>query len=140
MRDVGILVWVGLLLVGVIGSMISSLRRQTQSAQRPQRVVIRGQAPGQLRPWLEMVGVGASPEPIAGPPRPPPAPPRVPARPHRPAAAQAGPPPELHAPEPHRTDTRRRLFANKRDLVAAVIAAEVLGKPRALRDEYFWNL
>jgi hypothetical protein len=31
----------------------------------------------------------------------------------------------------------RRFFAGRRGIVQAVIAAEVLGKPRALGDEYF---
>jgi hypothetical protein len=31
----------------------------------------------------------------------------------------------------------RRLFADRREIVRAVIAAEVLGKPRALSDEYW---
>jgi hypothetical protein len=31
----------------------------------------------------------------------------------------------------------RPLFADRREIVRAVIAAEVLGKPRALSDEYW---
>ncbi|HXO17462.1 MAG TPA: hypothetical protein VN909_04775, partial [Candidatus Dormibacteraeota bacterium] len=43
MRDIGIFVWVVLLVIGVIGSMVSSLRKASQAQKQ-------GQGQGQLRP------------------------------------------------------------------------------------------
>ena len=120
MRDVGVLVWVTFLIVGVIGSMVSSLRKsQTQRRSQP--------VPPQ---WVQRFTAAVAP-PAAPPARPAPAKP-APAPPPKPAAASA---PEHPLPWPERRAVRR-LFAGKSDLVRAVIAAEVLGKPRGLSDEY----
>ncbi len=124
MRDVGILVWVGLLIVGVVGSMISSLRKGTR-AQLQQQPLPPGQ-PGPsavLRRVLPQLPQSAAPAPK---PRPAVGAPSVPPR------------PVVEHPLPHPGLTaRQRLFGERRSLVRAVIAAEVLGKPRALSDEYF---
>jgi hypothetical protein len=156
MRDIGILVWVGLLIVGVVGSMISSLRRQaqTQGSQRPLRP-----GPGRASPWVQPTV--AQPPPPAAPPQ------RVPTRVSaqglstrvsaqglstrvRPQPVEAGSQttsPRAQSPSPRAqsrgegTTVARGLakgfFRDRRSLVRAVIAAEVLGKPRALGDEYF---
>ena len=130
MRDVGILVWVVLLVVGVIGSMVSSLRKAQAQAQarpaqsRPQQVVQAG-----LPDWARQV-VAAMPQPSAAKQRPTAPPPPPPPKP----AAKLAPLPE-HAELPHQS-RRRHFFAGKSEIVRAVIAAEVLGKPRAFNDEY----
>jgi len=122
-RDVGLFVWVVLLFVGVIGSMVSrvrSARQQSPPAPAPRRVS------------RTIVRIPAPPPPVQSPPPPRQAPPP-------PVAA----PPTRRAQAPNVVDRvvqapaarRRPLFADRRDLVRAVIAAEVLGKPRALRDE-----
>ena len=118
MRDVGILVWVAFLIVGIVGSMVSSLRKQAQQAQQAQ------QAP---RP-----AVAVPPEWL---------PPESAARPQtvsKPWPAAAMPAPEApHAETGARArHGRHRLFAGRQAWVRAVIAAEVLGKPRGLSDEY----
>jgi hypothetical protein len=105
MRDVGIIIWVALLIVGVVGSMVSSVRRQLQAAQAQQRPQRPEPAPGRQVPMPK--------------PRPDP----------------KGAPQHVEVTHDARVP-RRRLFANKNDLVRAVIAAEVLGKPRAFGDEY----
>ncbi|MGC9993346.1 MAG: hypothetical protein ABSD52_13270 [Candidatus Cybelea sp.] len=146
MRDVGILIWVVFLVIGVVGSMVSSARRQVaartepKSAPQGQRVTsvvapaskTQGDAAGQQRlvqALLAQMQVQAAPAP------PPPAPPRpVPPRPPPPKPA----PPRSESPaaaEAHRARPRS-LFGTGPDLVRAVIAAEVLGKPRGLHDEY----
>ena len=135
MRDVGILIWVVFLVVGVLGSMVSSLRKaaQTQGQARPVRP---GPAPARPAPqvqaglpdWARQV-IATLPQPPA--PRPRPAPPPPP--PPKPAPKLA-PLPE-HAGLPHQT-RRRHFFGGRNELVRAVIAAEVLGKPRAFNDEY----
>jgi hypothetical protein len=129
-RDVGLVVWVALLFIGVVGSMISSLRRQAQPrpqarGELPQR---REMPPVELAPQLRRVIVQApaSPAPQRKPP---------------PVPGPAGAPPPIAAPPPGhdvilRGARRRRLFSHRGDIVRAVIAAEVLGKPRGLSDEY----
>jgi hypothetical protein len=142
MRDVGILIWVALLVIGVIGSM----RRQLKAAQRTSGgpATLRGPtapaasppaSPGpvsvasaDVAPWLQRI-VSAMPQPPATvapkppPPRPPPPRPApAPVQEHR----QVGPSPR-----------RRGLFARPGSVAQAVVTAEVLGKPRAFNDEYF---
>jgi len=186
MRDVGILIWVVFLIVGVVGSMVSSARRQVASRAEsksapvpPQWQPTQGQAPqgpppsqgrrvtsfavpvsagdtassarsALLRQLSQSQGQGDSAArqrvvqtllaqvqgqaPAAAPPPPapaPPAPPRPP--PPRPAPAPRAEP--AAAPEPPRPRPRS-LFGTGPELVRAVIAAEVLGKPRAFNDEY----
>ena len=126
MRDVGFLIWIVLLFVGVIGSIVSSVRKQAQRegskimAPRPQAApAVR--VPAAVAP--------SAPEARRGPARVRPVP--------RPA-----PEPfaylEAHVAGGHAGHSAvRRLFGGRRDLVRAVIAAEVFGKPRGLADEYF---
>lgn len=134
MRDTFLLLWVAFLIIGVAGSIVSSIRKQIQgsaqgrsgravpsAAQPPQairRVLIAAQAP---RPVQQAVAPKA------------PAPPKPPASP-------ASPLPPLHTDFlPPRAPSRgvARLFRHRSAIVQAVIAAEVLGKPRAFNDEYF---
>ncbi len=187
MRDVGILIWVVFLIVGVVGSMVSSARRQVAARAEsksapvpPQWQPSQGQPPPQgqpspqgarvtsfvvpvtqggtassarsalLRQLSESQGQGDSAArqrlvqtllaqvqgqaPAAAPPPPapaPPAPPRPP--PPKPAPALRAEP--AGAPEAPRL-RQRSLFGTGPELVRAVIAAEVLGKPRGLNDEY----
>jgi predicted lipid-binding transport protein (Tim44 family) len=124
MREVGTLVWVVLIIVGVVGSMVSSVRRQLRAQQ--------GQAPP-ARQYQRTV-------PAAQQSRPAPAPapqerPMAPARP-QPARPAATAPADGHGGGSAASAARRRLFPQENELVRAVIAAEVLGKPRALSDEY----
>jgi hypothetical protein len=123
-RDLGTLVWVVLVFVGVVSSMVSTIRKQAQapgSAGRPQPPrtlgALRYAAP--LRP-------AAAPQPVVPPPVPPPPP----------TAARPEPRPPVHPPDEPRAK-RAQFFAGKGQLVRAVIAAEVLGKPRGLNDEHF---
>lgn len=140
MRDIGILVWVVFLVVGVIGSMVSSIRRQAQAAQSqarnpassaPSAPARRAVAYQVASPQEGFVRVLQSTLQQTSQPLPRPTAPRPPPAPKPPPAAPA----PVHAAEPPHPPPGRRLFGNRRDLVRAVIAAEVLGKPRALRDE-----
>jgi hypothetical protein len=124
MRDVGILVWVGLLVIGVIGSMVSSARRQAAGgaqAPRPQVPPAPGAA-AQQRLVAALQARVVAPASVPRPPQARPAPPR-------PVSAPRAEPPA--APAPHSA-----FFGTGPELVRAVIAAEVLGKPRGLYDEY----
>ena len=114
MRDVGILVWFVLIVVGVIGSIASTVRKQLQA---------QGRVPNASAPQRRVSRV------VAGPPPPPPVVPRV-APAGRAVERRVAPPADPQKP------TTRRFLPGKNDLVRAVIAAEVLGKPRAFNDEY----
>jgi hypothetical protein len=158
MRDLGILIWVGLLVVGVVGSMVSSIRRQMQAAQpgsqpsaaRPQTTT-RPQPPVRRAPTLTVTSSSGSLSPQAqallqqmtaqiqqGRPQPAAAQPPPRPTPTRPPAAVPSPaPPEHHDPaHPAPAGHRPLIFRRRGDIVRAVIAAEVLGKPRAFGDEY----
>jgi len=141
MRDVGVIIWVALLFIGVVGSMISSLRRQTPSREAPSMPIERSQSvelpgPIELPPQLRRFAVAAPPRPA---PQRKPAPVTAPAVP----SASSGVIPTLSERSESKWGganvvegrARHRLFSDRRDLVRAVIGAEVLGKPRALRDE-----
>jgi hypothetical protein len=141
------IVWVTLLVIGVIGSISSSARKQAQSrggpapSQPPQRPVSQRPAvPEEAPEWLQRA-IAQMQQPVPPPPparRPTPAPP--PAKPRPPAPAQAPKPQPVQRlyprPEP---SVGQRLFSSRRAIVRAVIAAEVLGKPRAFGDEYIRN-
>jgi len=138
MRDTFLLLWVGFLVIGVIGSIVSSMRKQIAAQQAkgvaPRRIPPQWQAPpGQVPEWVQRLT--AQTEPAA---------PRVvaqavaPKRPAPPATPAAiAPPPLTEFPSPRAQSRGARIFGSRKALVQAVIAAEVLGKPRALRDEYF---
>jgi hypothetical protein len=142
-RDVGALLWVVLVIVGVVSSIVKTARK----AQPPQSGP--GPVPG---PRFQTL-----PPPAQRPPQPQP-PPRQVQQPPRPAArprilpsidvtiGQAPPllmPAEIPVVAPEHAEPRpsagsrplRWLFEDRRAMARAVIAAEVLGKPLALRDE-----
>jgi hypothetical protein len=159
MRDIGALVWIVLVIFGVVSSIAQSARRATKPqrggarppvpqpqpqprppvpppAAAPQRQV---RVNVNVRPGVQVPAALATlmaqferdaqiaagqrsvppPEPVAAPP----------ARAVRPPAAM---PPPHHEPIPARSV---RLFADRATLVRGIVAAEVLGKPLALRDE-----
>lgn len=126
MREVGTLVWVVLLVIGVIGSMVSSVRRQAAAgaqAPRPQAPPATAAA-AQQRLVQALQARAQAPASSSRPPPPRPTPPR-------PASAPHGEPPAAA----HKA-RQRSFFGSRPELVRAVIAAEVLGKPRGLHDEY----
>ena len=162
MRDIGGLIWLIFIVVGVISSIVQSARKQqaarqarqpTVSAPRPVpqgaatqplaaapkqvRVVTQsGNVSPQVARLLEQFAAAAQ----ATAPQPPPQP--APQPKPKPVPPPAAPPVESAQTAAQAFVTARpsrphvaRLFGDKRALVRAVIAAEVLGKPRALRDE-----
>jgi hypothetical protein len=123
MRDVATLVWVVLLVIGVISSMVASARRRMNALPPRGAPSARPSVPPAQAPQPQ---AQARQQFVVQPMR------QVPVRP-APASAPTAPSPSPAA----RAPSRRRLFPGRQGLVSAVIAAEVLGKPRALRDEYF---
>ncbi len=133
MRDLGTLVWVILVVIGVISSIVQNVRKAAAAQERLRR------PPLILEPPVAPVS--------PAPPAPPAAPvPRAPAQlaPVRrtpapvPLAAVAEP---LAVPSPpaHGTSELRGMFGKKKNLVQAIVAAEVLGPPRGLQEQYIWS-
>ncbi len=134
MHDVGTFVWVVLVVIGVVSSIVSNARKRVgppagpAASQGTPPYVVSPQAmpPQRMPPGAPPPAVGAAP----------PAAPRrvVPARPPSPPAP---PPAADHTLDVFRPAHRRgpRVFGGRGALVRAVIGAEVLGKPVALRDE-----
>lgn len=148
MRDIGLFVWVVLLIVGVVGSMTSSIRRQREQAARrdggsapppdsrgaPQPLA--GVPPGTSAQQATLVHAMQEITARQGIPPPAPRPRRPASRPAPAVPAAPAPQPAPHSVAPPRPAKQLGLFGSGPELVRAVIAAEVLGKPRALRDEY----
>jgi hypothetical protein len=139
-RDIGGLIWIVLVIVGVITSIVQSSRRSVSQrtvqgyrvlVQQPQRVASPAQAPAEIRPELiaQLENIIRQSQPAARP-APPPSPPKPP------PATPVAQPVRAAASAPLRPARTQALFGDRSSLVRAVIAAEVLGKPLALRNEY----
>lgn len=154
MRDIGAIVWVILVVIGVISSIVSNARRMRQSQsqsqspatrQTPQQPALRQSPQATFRRPPEVV-VGSIAQQAAQPMRQAMPQPVVATR--APAVQQAAvtrrPAPhsvEAHAvgasfPQPSHAVSRHDVLGlrHRKSLVRAVIAAEVLGTPLALRD------
>jgi hypothetical protein len=144
MREIGVLIWVIFLIFGVIGSMVSSIRKQSAAGKEasvpPQWVP---QTPQQPRPpaptplvlrFQSPAPASAAPQRLPAPPQRPPAP-RVPPTPRPQPQPPPSRPESVHPAAPTPAPRTLRLFGNPHELVRAIVAAEVLGKPRAFRDE-----
>jgi hypothetical protein len=146
-RDIGAIIWGILVVIGVISSIVQSAKRarqtsvapristssapSSQSERSPERGVA---APSRRAPQLaammaqferdsQNVAQAAAPPP---PPQP------------KPKAPKPAPPAAVVAPAQLQPQVRRGGFASFGDrdsLIRAIVAAEVLGKPLALRDE-----
>ncbi|HLX26835.1 MAG TPA: hypothetical protein VKR05_07555 [Candidatus Cybelea sp.] len=170
MRDTFLLLWVGFLIIGVVGSMVSSVRKQLGRAAQDGSQRVEAARPDRRAQWQPQPPQGAAPstgapqQPVrvrrivtvpAGQapqwlqqaaaqigaqvprPAPPAVTPKTPAPPKPPLSVS--PPPHTDFPLPRAASTGglARLFRHRSGIVQAVIAAEVLGKPRAFNDEYF---
>ena len=141
MHDIGTLIWV----IVVVAAMISGIKKNVQRARettgpaQPRRP-----APPLLRasvsvPAAMSASVGIPP---AAPPAtliaPPVAPPPI-----RPAAPRPAPVPDLfHAvgiQKPRSSGLLGGIFEDKRSVLRAVVAAEILGKPKALQEQSIWS-
>jgi hypothetical protein len=134
MRDTFLLLWVGFLVIGVIGSIISSIRKQMQQQQavRPAARRVTLDASTTLRAGsVERRPPSVTPqaEPRKTPRRTPVVPP-APPQPPLPSYA------ELVQPDAGSRSSIPRFLRGRKAIVQGIVAAEVLGKPRALGDEY----
>ncbi|HTV93768.1 MAG TPA: hypothetical protein VMG98_13715 [Verrucomicrobiae bacterium] len=130
MHDLGLIIWVLVILVGAI----SSIRRNVQRARQAQSGLAQKAPPVQP----------AVPRPVP----PPPAPARPPMAgfampPVQAPAPVASPPvaPPPMPPTPMRVGTSpiRGMFGGGRILIRAIVAAEVLGPPKALQEQTIWS-
>jgi hypothetical protein len=139
MHNVGLIIWLIIVAFGVISSIRKNVQRaQAQRAAAPQAAV----QPSQPRPQ--------PPQPQPAPPRlvttafamppvdPPPPPRPVPAPKPKPLAPQV---PLTLAPEHPRIGTSpiRGMFGGSATLVRAIVAAEVLGQPKAFQEQTIWS-
>jgi hypothetical protein len=139
MHDIGGLIWVVAIIVAVISSISKSARRARRAAsgsqppsssttpQRDDRAMRRGQRVAQR--------AFAVPGPLAGSPQP-----AEPARAQERVTARAAMP-VASAVEQRRVRTGGLwgIFEDKRALVRAVVASEVLGPPKALQEQSIWS-
>ncbi len=138
LENLGTLVWIVLVAIGVVSSMAKSARK----ARGPGQPAPRAAAP---HPQGVVAQFGSLPV-MPGPQTPPPPPPvlaAVPppiivrrAEPPRPAAVGTS---GAALAAGHGTAPARGMFGRRADLVRAVIAAQVLGPPKALQEHTFWS-
>jgi hypothetical protein len=153
------LAWFGIVVIGVISSIVKSAKRQAAKSSPAQTPAVRvtGVPQGLHAQFAANAAQVAPPAPAPAPRAAVPLPvrrPQPPSPPQPPAAAPAtvpdyAPPPTSYipapldsTPPPHvigvqgRPVRAARLFGTSHAVLRSIIASEVLGKPRALRDEY----
>jgi hypothetical protein len=136
MHDVGAIIWLILVLIGVISSVRKNARRaaQQRSGTPP---------PGGMRPPPAPVPVIAQPvraQAFAAPPAV--VPPPVPAPTVAPAPAAVAPPAApvtLPSEANVRPELFRGMFEGPATLVRAIVAAEVLGPPKSMQEQTIWS-
>ncbi|MBV8153059.1 MAG: hypothetical protein JO029_00215 [Candidatus Eremiobacteraeota bacterium] len=142
MRDVGALIWGILVVIGVISSIVQSAKKARAPARTvtppvrtaPPVRVTSNVPPAQMPPQLQalLAQFEQQSQAVARPAAPPPPPP-----PPKPVPVPIAPPPPMpRAVAPRPSGVRGiAAFGTRDSLVRAIVAAEVLGKPIALRDE-----
>jgi hypothetical protein len=125
-KDLGSLIWTLVVVIGVVSSIIRSARKRIAAqpkvpAQPAQAPVRRGV---QLLKQDDVVApaiVPRAPTPVATP-------------------AVPAPPPAPVQPSSGRSPAFRGMFVGRgKALVSAIIAAEVLGPPKALQEQTLWS-
>jgi hypothetical protein len=140
------LIWITLLLIGAVGSIASNARKaataskaqpRPQPQAQPQPPTRREQVRDQIREQFAARLSDALQERVfAAVPPPPPAPAPTPPAP-KPAPPSPAPVPAVAphpVPAPHGTTAFRGMF-ERGNLVRAIVAAEVLGPPKSLREQ-----
>jgi hypothetical protein len=136
MHNLGLIVWLIIIAFGVISSIRKSAQRaQAQRAAAPQRVM--PQPPPRPAPVL-VPQPAPSLAAFAMPPVDAPQPPPRPVAPPRPRPKEP-PPLEALFHAPIRTSPIRGMFGGSATLVRAIVAAEVLGPPKAFQEQTIWS-
>lgn len=157
MHDIGGLIWVIIVVLAVFSSIRKSVRQARESAaqaqQRPPATSVQRPLPEPVRP-AQASAPPVTPlqralqlSPIPAPPVPPPPQIRVVPPLPTPAASVATPQrPPAHDPFRPESIQRRPLsgllggiFEDKDAILRAVVAAEILGKPKALQEQSIWS-
>ena len=138
MHDIGALIWVIVVVIGVISSIVKNVKQNSAKAQ-----------PRPIAPRSAPVSVleSAPTAEVAQPPLP--APIRRKAPPLGTQAPAASPllggltlPASFHldyVPGRRSTGFIGGMFKDKRAFVRAIVAAEVLGKPKAMQEQSIWS-
>jgi hypothetical protein len=142
MHDLGGLVWILIVAIAVFSSIRKNVRRVRNAQQTQARPMPQMQPPApppvaapavQLAPSrLAMAGFAMPPiDPLPAPPT---------ASPKTVVAPAAAPrPTPFPMPAPVGTSPIRGMFGGSATLVRAIVAAEVLGPPKALQENTIWS-
>jgi hypothetical protein len=131
MHDLGAIIWLAIVLIGVISSIRRNIKRsRAQSVQQ--------QPPPAPAPPPRSVLAGFAMPPVDAPPPPRPVSTPRPVSPPKPAAPQPVFP-VIEPRVPVGTSPIRGMFGGGATLVRAIVAAEVLGPPKAFQEQTIWS-
>lgn len=136
MHDLGGLVWIVIVLIGVISSISKNAKKARTASRNRQRSA--PQIPAQAQAFVPP----ASPPPQVHLPKPPTPMGRVMPPVVAPApVAAALPQPDFPHPQAAHVGTPviRGMFQGPATLIRAIVAAEVLGPPKSLQEPSIWN-
>ena len=145
MHDIGALIWVIVVVIGVISSIVQNARKAAATRSGgPARAAVAAQQSRTPAP-ARMVAVApsfvaAQPPPVAPPVAPPAASFSAPEAPQMPGALRL--PASFHLDYVERsraTGYIAGMFKDRKAFVRAIVAAEVLGKPKALQEQSIWS-
>jgi hypothetical protein len=130
------IIWIVLVAIGVISSIVSNARKAVKAATAVQRnAPQRRTVPQRVSPPRTVVMQAMPPAPPQAPPPAAPPPQAVAPPPIVRRRAEVTPAP---APRAHGTGAFRGMF-ERGNLVRAIVAAEVLGPPKALQEQSIWS-
>jgi predicted lipid-binding transport protein (Tim44 family) len=134
MHDLGAIIWLILVLIGVISSVRKNARRAAQQRSA-------GPPPRSAMAQAVLAQAFAAPPAIVPPPVPAPAVTPAPAPAAAPVATARAPVSDAHATPlgPVGTSPIRGMFEGPATLVRAIVAAEVLGPPKSMQEQTIWS-
>ncbi|HTC30101.1 MAG TPA: hypothetical protein VK702_05195 [Candidatus Acidoferrum sp.] len=135
MHDIGSIIWIAIVLIGVVSSIRKNMQRaRAQRAPAPQQMAVQRPAPPPPPPPVSAPRYAATAfamPPVDPPPRPVPPPP---------VAAAPAPASFAFAPAARiGTSPIRGMFGGGATLIRAIVAAEVLGPPKAFQEQTIWS-
>jgi hypothetical protein len=134
MHDIGPIIWIVIVLIGVVSSIRKNMQRaRAQQAPASQQMATQQRAPSApppvAAPRFMASAFSMPPVDAPRPPRPVPAPPVAPA----PVSYSFAPAVRVG------TNPIRGMFGGGATLVRAIVAAEVLGPPKAFQEQTIWS-
>jgi hypothetical protein len=140
MHDLGAIIWLAIVLIGVISSIRRNIKR-SRAQNAPQQPAMQQQPPMASPPPVpapRSVLAGLAMPPVDAPPPPRPVSTPRPVSPPKPAAPQPVFP-VIESRAPVGTSPIRGMFGGGATLVRAIVAAEVLGPPKAFQEQTIWS-